>query len=329
MNASQQVLEAGTQLANRYNVEFVLGQGGMGAVYLARDLAHNGQPVALKEMRVQTADAKSQRQAVEQFHQEARFLYELDHPNLVKVSDFFFENGRYYLIMDYIQGKSLADLLKEQSEPFNVSQVLEWAVQLADVLAYLHGQDPPILFRDMKPSNILLDSSRKLRLIDFGIARSYTDGSVTATFIRGMGSADYCPLEQCSGGTDPRSDIYSLGATLFHLLTLQVPPRAAELASGNKPVPSPRRWNSNIPPSLEDLIVTMLAVRKNHRCESIVYVQEALAKIILSVEQRRAPKRTRGVGRARQNRHWAALAGLTIGVLGLLVWLAFQMLPHP
>jgi serine/threonine-protein kinase len=328
VNVSQQVLEPGTQLANRYQVEFVLGQGGMGAVYFARDAAQAAEPVAVKEMRVETVDSKSQRQAVEQFHQEARFLHDLDHPNLVKVSDFFFESGRYYLVMEYVAGQSLAELLKAQSQPFSVPQVLEWAIQLADVLAYLHGQDPPILFRDMKPSNILLDRTGKLRLIDFGIARTYTDGSVTATFIRGVGSADYSPLEQCSGGTEPRSDIYSLGATLFHLLTLQVPPRAAELVSGNKPVPSPRRWNNQVPPLLEDLIVTMMAVRKNHRCESIRDVQRALAKVVTSLEQRRGPRKARDSRRPRGNRHWTALTGLTLGVLGFLAWLAWRMLPH-
>lgn len=339
-------LDAGTVLSNRYLVEFVLGRGGMGAVYFARDRDSGNQPVALKEMRVQVIDPKAQRQAIEQFRQEALFLANLDHPNLVKVSDFFVEDGRYYLVMAYIKGKTLGEMLKAQSEPFPINHVLEWAVQLVDVLAYLHSQKPPILFRDVKPQNVMLDSSGALHLIDFGIARNLTPDSVTATFLQGVGSADYCPLEQYqgAGGTDQRSDIYSLGATLFHLLTLQVPPRAAELVSENKPVPSPRRWNPNLPPSLEDLIVNMMAVRKDDRYRSMEHVRSALSKVIRIVEQgggQRTGPTPNGKPARRRDRPatsqlpdgmrspWLAVGTLTLVVLVLLIWLAIQMTAPP
>jgi len=330
-------LEAGTLLANRYLVEYVLGRGGMGAVYFARDRTRNGDPVALKEMRVQSMDPKAQRQAIEQFRQEARFLANLDHPNLVKVSDFFVEEGRYYLVMAYIKGKSLGELLRGRSEPFPIKSVLEWAVQLVEVLAYLHKQDPPILFRDVKPQNIMLDSDGALHLIDFGIARNYTPDSATATFLQGVGSADYCPLEQYqgAGGTDQRSDIYSLGATLFHLLTLQVPPRAAELVSDNRPVPSPRRWNPNLSSGLEDLIVKMMALRKDDRYRSMDQVRAALNRVIKNLDQRNGQERPRRRRREKKGSivlpisgwgsSWLAVATLTLVVLGLLVWLAVQM----
>jgi serine/threonine-protein kinase len=344
LSPSVEPLEAGSLLADRYLVEFVLGRGGMGAVYFARDQANDNLPVALKEMRVQVVDPKAQRQAIEQFRQEAHFLAHLDHPNLVKVSDFFVEQGRYYLVMAYIKGKTLGEMLKARSEPFPVHHVLEWAVQLVDVLAYLHSQDPPILFRDVKPQNIMLDSTGALHLIDFGIARNLTPDSVTATFLQGIGSADYCPLEQYqgAGGTDQRSDIYSLGATLFHLLTLQVPPRAAELVTENKPVPSPRRYNPHIPPSLEDLIVHMMALRKDDRYRSMEHVRSSLFKVIAVVERgdpappvgETRPKRKRDRPATGQipsgiKSPWLAVGSLTLVVLGLLIWLAIQMTEAP
>ena len=339
LDHSFEPLEAGTVLANRYLVEFVLGQGGMGAVYFARDNTRDAEPVALKEMRVVAGDPKGQRQAVEQFRQEATFLAHLDHPNLVKVSDFFVEGGRYYLAMAYIKGKTLGEMLKAQSEPFPVPKVLKWAVQLVDVVAYLHSQDPPILFRDVKPQNVMPDTTGALRLIDFGIARNFTPDSQTATFLQGVGSADYCPLEQYqgAGGTDQRSDIYSLGATLFHLLTLQVPPRAAELVTENRPVPSPRRWNPKLPPALEDLVVTMMALRKDDRYRSMEHVRTALNKVIRALEEggraaqpvalakRKRDKVSTTVPSRAVSSSWIAVATLTAMVLALLVWLALQM----
>lgn len=141
-NSSSAVLATGSLLADRYLIEFILGQGGQGAVYFALDLDRNGEPVALKEMLVPRVDPRIQLQAIEQFRQEAMFLHRLDHPNLAKVYDFFEEKERYYLVMDYIKGKSLGELLKTQNQPFQVIRVLQWAIQLAGVLAYLHSQDP-------------------------------------------------------------------------------------------------------------------------------------------------------------------------------------------
>lgn len=326
VSAKQETLEPGSLLAGRYHVEYLLGQGGMGSVYFARDRQHGDRAVALKEMRSSAVDPRAQRQAIEQFHQEAQFLHTLDHPNLVKVSDFFAENGRYYLIMDYVHAPSLSEMLKKQKEPFPVQQVLDWAVQLADVLTYLHSQDPPILFRDVKPSNILVEPQGKLRLIDFGIARRMTPGSTTITLLKGVGSAEYAPIEQCAGGTDQRSDIYSLGATLFHLLTLKSPPRAADLVAKRKPPPSPKGWNPKVPPPLEDLVVTMMAVQKDQRYATMEEVKNGLVRVIQQIEER---QRTRPRGKtgpipsqSKLPTMWLALGGLTVIVLGLLFWLA-------
>ena len=280
-------LEEGKVLANRYRVEKVLGQGGMGAVYLARDGSLGDKAVAIKEMRVTAADDKGQQAALKQFRQEAQFLANLEHPNLVQVSDFFTEEGRHYLVMAYVKGQNLGEALVARRGAFPVAKVLEWGRQLAGVLHYLHTQEPPILFRDLKPSNIMLDSAGNVRLIDFGIARSFNPDGVTATFLQGMGSAGYSPLEQYqgAGGTDPRSDIYALGATLFHLITNRVPPSPVELVSENKPMPSPRRWNPTLPGNVDQILLKMLAVRKDDRYQTMEQVRALLDSAAKNLHQ--------------------------------------------
>lgn len=281
-------LAPGTVLSGRYCVESVLGQGGMGAVYLAKNQALGDKQVAIKEMRIQTQDLKTHKQAVEQFRQEAKFLAHLEHPNLVGVSDFFEEDGRYYLVMAYVQGQTLMQALQARRGAFALHKVLDWSKQLCAVLDYLHSQNPPILFRDLKPSNIMLDRNETVRLIDFGIARSFDpEGGATATFLQGMGSAGYAPLEQYqgAGGTDPRSDIYSLGATMYHLLTNRVPASPVELVSEGTELDSPRRWNPTLPPAIEQVILKMMSLRKDSRYASIKQVQAALAQIERGLQQ--------------------------------------------
>ncbi len=280
-------LEEGKLLANRYKVEKVLGQGGMGAVYLARDGSLGDKAVAIKEMRITAADDKGQQAALKQFRQEAQFLANLEHPNLVQVSDFFSENGRHYLVMAYVKGQNLGEMLVARRGAFPVAKVLEWGRQLAGVLHYLHTQEPPILFRDLKPSNIMQDAAGNVRLIDFGIARSFNPEGVTATFLQGMGSAGYSPLEQYqgAGGTDPRSDIYALGATLFHLITNRVPPSPVELVSENKPMPSPRRWNPTLPANVDQILLKMLAVRKDDRYQTMEQVRALLDQAAKNLDQ--------------------------------------------
>lgn len=260
----------------------------MGAVYLAKNQALGDKQVAIKEMRIQNQDAKTQQQAVEQFRLEAKFLAHLEHPNLVGVSDFFEEDGRYYLVMAYVQGQTLLQALQSRKGAFALAKVLDWSKQLCSVLDYLHNQSPPILFRDLKPSNIMLDRNDTIRLIDFGIARSFDpEGGATATFLQGMGSAGYAPLEQYqgAGGTDPRSDIYSLGATMYHLLTNRVPASPVELVSEGVELISPRRWNPTLPPALEQIILKMMSLRKDSRYVNVKQVQEALTQIERGLEQ--------------------------------------------
>lgn len=272
------LLSAGTLLVSRYRIQSVLGQGGMGAVYLAQAEALD-KPVAVKEMRVTARDPAHRQDAVEQFRQEARFLARLSHPNLVQVTDFFEEGGRHYLVMAYVRGTSLAQAVRERAAPFPVDQVLSWGEQLASVLEYLHGQKPPLLFRDLKPGNVMLTDSGQLCLIDFGLARAEHPGQDTVTFLQGVGSAGYAPLEQYpgAGGTDARSDIYSLGAVLYFLLTAQVPPTAALRASQGDVSVCARELNPEVPPALDRAIATMMALSPDQRFSSAPRVLEVLA----------------------------------------------------
>ncbi|MGC8827446.1 MAG: serine/threonine-protein kinase, partial [Anaerolineae bacterium] len=168
-------LTPGTVLKERYRITELVGEGGMGAVYRADDLLLEGRACAIKEIRPDLgADPVSARQAREQFYREASVLARLDHPNLPKVSDYFSEAGREYLVMDYVAGKDLRQLLEEaliQGHPLPEEQVLRWAEQLCDALEYLHSQDPPVLHRDIKPGNIKLTPAGTIKLVDFGLVK--------------------------------------------------------------------------------------------------------------------------------------------------------------
>jgi serine/threonine-protein kinase len=208
----------------------------MGKVYLAEDLRLPGRLCAIKEVRPEINATKEERQQEQaQFLREASLLAQLDHPNLPKVSDFFSDGGFDYLVMDYVPGKNLKELIDEsriQDRTINVNLVATWTEQILDAVAYLHRQSPPVLHRDIKPSNIKLTPDGRIKLVDFGLAKIMAgDDSSTITVIQGRGTAYYTPLEQYgaeSEHTDIRSDIYALGATLYHLYSGQSPPEAKE-----------------------------------------------------------------------------------------------------
>ncbi len=280
------MLATGVVLAKRYSIESVLGKGGMGAVYLARMEALGGKRVAIKEMTLSVPDGMKDK-ALAQFQTEARLLANLDHPNLVQVTDFFEEGGHHYLVMAYVDGETLSDRLKQSDGPLRVPEVLEWARQLCSVLDYLHNQNPPIIFRDLKPANIMLDAGNRIKLIDFGIARSFNPESVTCTFIQGMGTQGYSPLEQYggAGSTDPRSDQYALGATLYHLLTGEVPISPVEILSTDKKLPSPRSLNPSVPIPLDKILMRSLGVRKEERYPTVADMARALANLDASDDE--------------------------------------------
>jgi serine/threonine-protein kinase len=226
--------ESGTILRERYRLTNIVGQGGMGNVYRAEDLRLPGRLCAIKEVRPDPMDtAEGRAQAREQFLQEASILAQLDHPNLPKVSDYFTEGGNEYLVMDYVPGEDLSQVLsasREKDQNLDQETVLSWAGQIIDALAYLHVQDPPVLHRDIKPANIKLTPDQRIKLVDFGLVKLLAaDEARTITVLQGRGTALYTPLEQYGGEgshTDARTDIYALGATLYHLLSDYPPPDA-------------------------------------------------------------------------------------------------------
>jgi len=228
-------LRGNTVLRDRYKIRNIIGQGGMGSVYLVDDLLLEGRLCALKEVfhDPNLADETVQ-QAREQFFREATILARLDHPNLPKVSDFFAHDGRDFLAMDYIPGKDLRTLLveaRQRGEFLPEREVLSWASQLCDALSYLHSEDPPVLHRDIKPSNIKVTPNGLIKLVDFGLVKLMAPDEMTVTILQGRGTALYTPLEQYGGDTghtDARSDIYAFGATLYHLLTGSPPVEARE-----------------------------------------------------------------------------------------------------
>lgn len=209
------MIETGTTLQQRYKIDKQIGQGGMGAVYVATD-SRFGSTVAIKET---LCPGDNYRKAIER---EARLLNSLKHVALPKVTDHFEEGDSMFLVMEYIPGEDLCCVLDEQGQPFPVGEMLKWGDQLLDALDFLHNQEIPVIHRDIKPQNLKLTPQGQVILLDFGLAKGNpTDANhqTTAKSIFGY-SRNYASLEQIQGtGTDPRSDLYSLAATLYHLMT--------------------------------------------------------------------------------------------------------------
>jgi serine/threonine-protein kinase len=287
-------LKSGVVLRERYKIRRIIGQGGMGCIYLADDLRLEGRLCAVKEVEHDNALPKEAlRQAREQFQREATVLARLDHPNLPKVSDFFSEGQRDYLVMDYVPGKDLRTLMNDErknNEFLKERDVLGWADQLANALSYMHHQDPSILHRDVKPSNLKLTPSGIIKLVDFGLVKILASDELTITILQGRGTALYTPLEQYggdSGHTDARSDIYAFGATLYHLLTNQPPVEARELFLHPDSLVPPRQLNPRISPRTERAILWAMSLHPDERPQDIETFRQALLGNLNPVTQPR------------------------------------------
>lgn len=261
-------------LAQRYMLVQVAGRGGMSAIYQAVDLKQGRQPVAIKEMSLENLSVTERQEALVRFQQEAHLLETLSHPNLPRIYDAFSEGGRSFLVMDYIDGRTLLQLLQTAGQPLPVEQVMNYADQLCDVLVYLHGQNPPVIFRDLKPTNVMVTQEGHVYLIDFGIARFFKEGQSQDTVV--LGSPGYAPPEQHGlSQTDARSDLYALGATLHCCLSNRDPYQATE-----RFVFAPvRQFNSQVPTTLDELILRMVAPDARLRPASALEVKQALAGI--------------------------------------------------
>ncbi len=259
-------------LAGRYQLLSRIGQGGMGAVYKAADTKFNNRPVALKEMSRAGLPPARLKEAEAAFEHEAHLLADLLHPNLPRIYEHFTENERSYLVMDFIEGQTLEDYLeKVGGGPLPVEQVVRWATELCDVLSYLHTHQPPIIFRDLKPANVMIGDNGHIYLIDFGIARIFKPGKQHDTVA--LGSPGYAAPEQYGKAqSSPRSDIYSLGALLYHLLTGLDP---SEQPFFFRPA---SQVNSAVNPALESLLKRMLEMDSERRPGSAQEVSQALER---------------------------------------------------
>jgi F-box protein 11 len=266
-------LQAQSLLMQRYRISTPLGQGGFGTIYKAQDTRFNNALRAVKEMSAQSLDPAERQQAIAAFKHEAHLLAGLMHPNLPRIYDHFEEKGRWYLVMDYIEGETLEErLAKMAGGKMTVQQVLPIALQLCTVLHYLHMRQPPIIFRDLKPANVMLSADDHLYLIDFGIARLFKSGQAKDTVA--LGSPGYAAPEQYGKAqTTEQADIYSLGATLHHLLSgrdpsdepFQFPPLKLDQAPGGS--------------ALAQLVRQMVETDKSKRPKSMQEVKQRLQNL--------------------------------------------------
>ncbi|MDY7080145.1 MAG: serine/threonine-protein kinase [Chloroflexota bacterium] len=267
------MLEQDILLQDRYRIVEKLGGGGMGQVYLAHDIRLADKPCAVKEMVPDPhATPEEQAQAADQFHREAAILAHLNHPYLPNVYDYFDEKDNFYLVMDYVEGEALEEQIAQSPNGLPQEMVVEWAIQLCDVLEYLHSQTPPVIFRDMKPANVMITPEGNIKLIDFGVARLFDPGKRTDTLK--MGTAGYAPPEQYAGQgqTTPCSDVYALGATLHELLTSADPTVQPFVFT------PPRHLKSSISPSLSDVVMRAVNLDPGDRFQTARATKEALQK---------------------------------------------------
>ena len=270
-------LAGGKILNGRYEIVRRIGGGGMGAVYLAKDRNLGDAARAVKEMIESHIDDAAHEKAIADFKRESLLLTELEHPSIPTVYDYFYDDPseRFYLVMKFIPGSDLSSRLR--STPggrIDEATVTEWGIQVADVLEYLHTRPQPIIYRDLKPANLMIDSNNnRIMLIDFGIARwvNKKEKGVTA-----VGTMGYAPPELFSGQADPRVDIYSLGATLFHLLTGSDPQDNPLLIFDFTKNPRPRQVNPTLSSEMERLLIRTVEYKPEHRFQSGAELRDAL-----------------------------------------------------
>jgi serine/threonine protein kinase len=305
------MLSPNTLLQSRYRIHRQIGGGGMGVVYLAEDTRLPGRRCAVKEMSPDQLAPQDRSWATSAFRQEAQMLANLSHPGLTAVTDFFFERGNWYLVMDYVEGETLEsrlDRLPDRRLPLR--EALEITRRLCIVLEYLHGRQPPVVFRDLKPGNVMITPGGEIKLIDFGIARFFKPGRSQDTV--NLGTPGYAAPEQYGGKgqTDPRSDIYSLGVVLHEMLTGYNP------QSTPFNLPRPRSLSPTIPPGVEKVILRSIHSDPGGRYQTIGQFRRALPRAgVLGVFRGRILWAVIGASA------FAVMAALLLG--GLWLWQTF------
>ena len=265
--------QSGEVLQGRYMILGTLGVGGFSSVYRARDLRFPSvtRLCAVKEMVISTDDPEMRQLTIKSFEREAGMLATLNHPAIPDIYDYFTDGNRSYLVLEFVPGQNLQQWLDETDEYLDEQKALDWALQVCDALAYLHSQKPqPVIFRDLKPSNIMLDPYNHIRLIDFGIAKLFEASEDKGTMI---GTAGYTPPEQYRGEATPAVDVYGLGATIHHLLTRQDPRQETPFTFSERPI---RAANPGISRAFEAIIMRCLAYDPKDRFPDAMALREAL-----------------------------------------------------
>jgi serine/threonine protein kinase len=276
-------IKDGTILKNRYRIDRVLGQGGMGAVYEAFDV-NLGVRVAVKENLFTTAEYERQ------FKREATILASLRHPNLPRVTDHFIIGGEsQYLVMDFIEGTDLRDRLENEGA-IPEEEALPWFLGICDALSYLHSRKPPILHRDIKPGNIKIMIDGRAVLVDFGLAKVVEEDSTTTTGAKAMTPGFSPPEQYGTGRTDPRTDIYSLGATIYTVLTACIPEDSIQRAMGREKLTPVRKNNPNVSQDVARVVEKALSVRSEDRYQSVSEMAIALSSVADSSRSARTRK---------------------------------------
>lgn len=295
----------GSVINGKYEILKEIGRGGMSVVYLAMDKNLNKQ-WAIKEIR-KKGSGKNDEIVVNSLLAEANLMKRLDHPSLPRIVDIIDNGITIYVVMDYIEGESLDKILDEYGvQP--ESLVIDWAKQICDALSYLHSQKPVIIYRDMKPANVMLKPEGNIKIIDFGIAREYKEQKLADTTV--LGTKGYAPPEQYSGQTDPRSDIYALGMTMHHLLT-GVDPR------GGDPYAPVRQWNPDLSEGIEIIIdkcVQPAAENRYQSCSDLLYDLEHPELI------------TRGYKKKQKRKLLSFVFSVGLSIIGLISGFVFNNL---
>ncbi len=252
-------------LQHRYHIQHILGQGGMGTVWMAQDMRLNGRPCVIKQLREDFFRDEDKQRAITFFEREIDMLAKLEHPYIVRILDRFKEDDKYFLVMEYVMGEDFHSMMqRREAEPYEEEEVVRRAQEICEVLEYLHRQDPPVIYRDLKPSNIMVNVKGQIKLVDFGIARPVEDENENTHVV----SAGYSPPEQYWGGASPQSDIYALGATMHFLLT------------GKDPEPlkacSPRALNEKVSEKLDLVVQKATSQDPTQRYNSAQEFNEAL-----------------------------------------------------